>query len=290
MDTTMVDTNQRVAVVELAEVEYSNFSLPSGYQPYTFGATGKRFVIDFNSNPTQKIIWSAENEEMVELNNQDFRIRDEFKNGKNEQIYYHRNVQLLGYNEESKTDYKIVSSDEYKKLMLEDVEVITPQGKRKPIEESEEYSITWMQDICDELNKTTVEVSREKGGGEWTPEKFSDVVEFIKYHITYDRGIYDHLNEKDLINTGRCPITGQSIGGTHFYQIFGRKVYLSEEGKAIAKEFDRKEHIRRFGKEPMSSERKAQLRDEIIQRQGDKILSKLIIGAILLFIMFKACS
>lgn len=290
MDTTMEDTNQRVVVVELAEVEYSNFTLPSGSQPYTFGTTGKRFVIDFNSNLTQKIIWSAENEELIELNNQDFRVRNEFKNGINEQIHYHKNVRLLGYEESSTTNYKSVFDDEYKKLLLEDIDLNKLGRKSKQIENENDYSTLWMRNICDVLNETTVEVPQRKGGGKWKPEKFANVVEFIKEYITFDRGIYNYLNDKGLINTGRCPITGQSIDETHFYQIFGRKVYLSEEGKEIAKEIDRQDHIKTFGKEPMSSERKAELRQEIIQKQGNKILSKLLIGAILLFILFKACS
>jgi hypothetical protein len=164
------------------------------------------------------------------------------------------------------------------------------QIERKNEENNIDYSTIWMQNICDTLNEATLEAPREKGGGKWKPENFSNIVEFIKEHITFDKGIYDYLNDKGLINTGRCPITGQSIDKTHFYQIFGRKVYLSEKGKAIAKEIDRKDHIKTFGKEPMSSERKAELRQEIIQKQGNNILSKLVIGAILLFILFKACS
>lgn len=290
IDTTMEDTNQRVAVIELAKVEYSNFTLPSGYQPYTFGTTGKRFVVDFNSETTQKIIWSAENEEIIELDSQDFRIKTEYRNGDLESIYYHKNVRLLGYNDNLKSNYKGAFSDEYRKLILEDLDLSILNGKQKEEEDIEDYSIFWMQTICDELNKTNLEVPKEKGGGKWIPEKFSNVVEFIKYHITFDRGIYNYLNEKGLINTGRCPITGQLIDKTHFYQIFGRKVYLSKEGKAIAKEIDRQDHIKTFGKEPMSSERKAELRQEVIQKQGSNILSKIIIGGILLFILFKACS
>jgi hypothetical protein len=163
--------------------------------------------------------------------------------------------------------------------------------ENKEIEENNiDYSNIWMQKICDTLNETTVEVPKEKGGGKWQPDKFANVVDFIQGSLTRNKGIYDYLNERGLINTGYCPVTGDKINNDVHYKIFGRIVYLSEKGKEIAKEFDRKEHIRLFGKEPMSSERKAELRDEIIQKQGNKIISRLVIVAILLFILFKACS
>ena len=175
------------------------------------------------------------------------------------------------------------------KSLLSDVDSLMDKNQNNSIKQND-YSQIWMKNICEALNQTSVEVPKAKGGGKWTPAKFSSVVEFIKEHITFDRGIYNYLNDKGLINTGRCPITGQSINRNHFYQFFGRKVYLSEEGKEIAKEIDRQDHIKTFGKEPMSSERKAELRQEIIQKQGNKILSKLVIGAILLFVLFKTCS
>lgn len=94
IDTTMEHTNQRVVVVELSEVNYSHFTLPTGsvHTTYTFEATGKRFVFDFDL--AQKMIRAAKNEEIIKLNSQDFTIKKEFKDGQNEQIHYHNNVQL----------------------------------------------------------------------------------------------------------------------------------------------------------------------------------------------------
>ena len=103
MDTSMEGTDQRVAVIELAELERQTFNLPSGLQPYTFGTDGKRFVIDFNSSLTQSIIQSAQNEEIVTLDLDEFREREEIKNGNFEKIYYHRSVRLIGVDEEVKT-------------------------------------------------------------------------------------------------------------------------------------------------------------------------------------------
>lgn len=97
MDTIMGGSNQRVAVVELAEVKYVNVNLPSGSKPYTFGAEGKRFVIDFNSYLTIQIIEKSQQEEIVLLDLSEFRFRNEFKDGREENIGYHMNVPLIGY-------------------------------------------------------------------------------------------------------------------------------------------------------------------------------------------------
>jgi hypothetical protein len=94
-DTTMENTNQRVAVIELVKVEYHNFTLPSGKQSYTFGSKGERFIIDFESSLTQQIILLAQNEDIIELNKQNFKAIDELRNNKLEKIYYHNNVTLF---------------------------------------------------------------------------------------------------------------------------------------------------------------------------------------------------
>jgi len=99
MDTTMEGTNQRVAVVELAELEYQNFTLSSGTTPYTFGTEGKRFVVDFNSYIARQIIEKAKQEEIVSLDLSEFRFRNELKDGRQEKIGYHKNVHLIGYEE-----------------------------------------------------------------------------------------------------------------------------------------------------------------------------------------------
>jgi len=114
----------------------------------------------------------------------------------------------------------------------------------------------WMTDICTELNKAGLEMPKEKGGGKWDIAKFQNSIEFMKEYVTLDSGIYEYINSKGLMNRGQCPITGEKIGTAYLYQILGRKVYISERGQEMAKEWDRQEHIRVFGKEPMSQEQK----------------------------------
>src|SRR5665647_226882 len=89
MDTVMQVTNQRVAIFDLSEVEYEDFSLPSGIRPYTFDSETERYVIDFNSYIAQNFIQSANAEEIIEIDLSNFYSRIEHKGGRSERIYYH---------------------------------------------------------------------------------------------------------------------------------------------------------------------------------------------------------
>lgn len=100
VDSEMEVTNQRIAIIELVEVEYQDFGLSnSDYLPYIFGGEGKRFIVDFNSYLTKSIIGKAQNEEIVRLDLSEFRFREEIKNGQREEIAYHKNVHLVGFEE-----------------------------------------------------------------------------------------------------------------------------------------------------------------------------------------------
>ncbi len=100
---------------------------------------------------------------------------------------------------------------------------------------TDSYSKVWMQNIFDALNKVNFESPK---GGKWKEFQFRDIYELIRYNITYDRGIYNFLNEKGLINTGRCPITGDPVDKGCAYSFFGRSVEMSKKGLEIAKSED----------------------------------------------------
>lgn len=57
-------------------------------------------------------------------------------------------------------------------------------------------------------------------------------------HIILQENIYNFLDSKSLINTGYCPIIGDEINNTYDYNIYGRKVYLSESGSGVCKAID----------------------------------------------------
>lgn len=94
MDTTIDPTNQRVLVAELAEVTYMGITFSTGYKPYRFDSTGKRFVIDFNSNFGQYIINAERVEQIIEIKFSDFIAKNEFRNGEVETIYYHSSIRF----------------------------------------------------------------------------------------------------------------------------------------------------------------------------------------------------
>ena len=114
----------------------------------------------------------------------------------------------------------------------------------------------------------------------------------MKSYVTLSNNIYQHLKSKGLVNRGYCPITGEKIGYGHLYQIFERKVYISERGEQLCKEWDRQSHIKTFGTEPMThEEQKEQVRKFMAERaekkQGRTMVILLIIIGILYF--FKKC-
>ena len=91
-----------------------------------------------------------------------------------------------------------------------------------------DFPTLWMKDICTELNNAGLSMPKDKGGGQWDINKFENSIQFMKEHVTLDSGIYEYINAKGLINRGKCPITGESIGTEYLYQIFGRKVYIKK--------------------------------------------------------------
>jgi hypothetical protein len=131
-----------------------------------------------------------------------------------------------------------------------------------------------MTDICNELNKAGFEMPDFKGGGKFELNRLDNSIDLMKSYVTYSASMYDHLNSKGLINRGYCPITGEKIGTSHLYQIFGRKVYISAEGERLAKERDRKLHIETFGKEPMTEQEKREAAQNFLRERenGKKML------------------
>lgn len=78
----------------------------------------------------------------------------------------------------------------------------------------------WHKDIINQLNNDLV--NKEY----WINDEIIDNKTLLE-KIAFRENIYNHLNEKNLINRGFCPITGESIGSSYNYSIFGRKIYLS---------------------------------------------------------------
>jgi len=147
----------------------------------------------------------------------------------------------------------------------------------------ENFSTTWMTDICNELNRAGFEMADYDGKGKFDINRVKNSIELMKNYVTYNGSMYEHLDSKGLVNRGYCPITGEKIGISNLYQIFGRKVYISAEGERLAKEQDRKLHIETFGKEPMTKQEKREtVQNTVSERENGK---KMLIIWILLIIL-----
>jgi len=60
--------------------------------------------------------------------------------------------------------------------------------------------------------------------------------------IAISKGLYDYLNIKGLVNTEICPITGEILKNkNNSFSCYGRKIFLSENGKNICEDINRKE-------------------------------------------------
>ena len=101
------ESNQKVFIFDLAEVEYSDYRLPSGKQTYHFGMNGEKFVFDYSSNLSREITESAHTESVVSLDMSDFTIHNDNKNGIIEKNYIHKSVNLFSYslNKLTKIDF-----------------------------------------------------------------------------------------------------------------------------------------------------------------------------------------
>lgn len=99
MDTTMESTNQSVLVAELSTVEYINLGnmFDEGEEmPHSFGADGDTYVVAMDSSLSNEIIRQARNEGVVSLNEDEFRFREEYKEGRKQKIFYHNDVNVIG--------------------------------------------------------------------------------------------------------------------------------------------------------------------------------------------------
>jgi hypothetical protein len=139
----------------------------------------------------------------------------------------------------------------------------------------------WMSDIFDALNESNIEMPDYKGKGKWTLDRFENPFELIEDNITYSASVYEFLNNKGLINTGYCPITGEKISNTFYYQLFGRKVFLSEKGLQFAEEYRKSYQLKKFGKELIPHPKK---------ESDDSLNMFLFVGLIILIIfLIKGC-
>lgn len=94
IDSTMSFTDQRVIIAELVEIHFFGGVLSTGQRTYRYGTEGQFYIIDYNSSLAQYVISSAQSEDILELDLDDFVMIPENKRGRQVQSYYHNSVSL----------------------------------------------------------------------------------------------------------------------------------------------------------------------------------------------------
>ena len=111
------------------------------------------------------------------------------------------------------------------------------------------FTTEYVQDICNALNSAGFLMI---GDNAYNPDNFQNLTEFLKSYILDSSDIFNFLNQKGLINRGRCPYTGQQIGiNSPNWSYFNRTVYMSPEGCKIMQREDDEIDRELFG-EPLS--------------------------------------
>ena len=101
-----------------------------------------------------------------------------------------------------------------------------------------EYTDKYVKDICDVLNSKGLKINAGTSFAKpYSPEAFENLTNLIQGYVVFLPGIFSLLNEKGLVNRGRCPYTGTRIDDSGpFWNYAGRCIYVSKEGAKIMKE------------------------------------------------------
>ncbi len=108
-----------------------------------------------------------------------------------------------------------------------------------------DYTKQYVSDICDALNDAEIYKMLHKHDQQadrpFAPENFETLTDFLQNYVVIPMQIFSYLNDKGLVNKGKCPYTGQRIDTTFpkWSYMNTRSVYVSHEGaKIMKKEFE----------------------------------------------------
>jgi len=111
-----------------------------------------------------------------------------------------------------------------------------------------EFSEQYVQDICNALNDVGV-VMDKFTNRQFTPENLETITDLLQNYVVRSLDYFTLLDNKGLVNRGRCPYTGQRIDNSFPSWSFmnNRRVYLSHEGFKIMKKEADEEYERIYG-------------------------------------------
>lgn len=99
-----------------------------------------------------------------------------------------------------------------------------------------EFSKQYVQDICNELNEAGA-VMDKFSNNPFTPNNIDSITQLLQSYVVYSMTYFNILNQKGLVNRGRCPYTGEKTNNNSpSWSYMGtRKVYVSNSGLDIMK-------------------------------------------------------
>jgi hypothetical protein len=94
-----------------------------------------------------------------------------------------------------------------------------------------EYTIEYVNDICKVLNDSGVLMDSSTKQS-FEPENLETLTIFLQSYVVSRIDIFTLLNDRGLVNRGRCPYTGQRIDSTFPKWTYAntRSVFVSQEG------------------------------------------------------------
>jgi len=111
-----------------------------------------------------------------------------------------------------------------------------------------DYTQEYVQDICDALNEAEIykmlNELDEHANRPFASENFETLTNFLQKYVVRPLEIFTFLNDKRLVNRGRCPYTGQRIDNSFpkWTYMRTRSVYCSHEGYEIMRKEDDEEY------------------------------------------------
>lgn len=127
-----------------------------------------------------------------------------------------------------------------------------------------DFTRKYVQDICDALTNEGIMMERINNKP-FTPENFESLTELFHSYVIYSSTLFEFLNQRGLINRGKCPYTGQQVDEkSPNWSFFGRTIYVSSEGLKIMQREDDENYEKVMGVPPA--------RKDLSQNKGCSIL------------------
>jgi len=111
-----------------------------------------------------------------------------------------------------------------------------------------EFTKEYVQDICNAINSSgqfkKEIVLTNHGFQPFVPENFKSLTSFLQDYVVYHQDMFTFLDQKGLVNRGKCPYTGKQIDNytsPSWSYMGNRRVFVSQEGYKIMQNEDNEE-------------------------------------------------